>query len=323
MVEVSIIIVNYRSWEHLSNCLTSLGKINNFNLSYEVIVVDNKSDDGILVDFKIKFPTVYFIENSGNNGYANGCNVGAKNSQGAYLLFLNPDTIIGEKPIFSMLQLAKENVDYGIISCETINKKGKTENQVRFLPRLSTLFGLFRAIYKLLNRTKIIFEYNTSRKIISPEWVSGSLIFMSKIWFQKVNGWNEDYWMYFEDVDLCKRVQENGGKIVLTREVSIIHNHGGATRLNIKTAVLTKTEVLISKHVYIHNNFKGFIKYFSQFLVIFQNLITYFILAIVGVIFFFIPKLRLNIYLFKKLITSYLYMIIESTWLSKKSMNYK
>jgi GT2 family glycosyltransferase len=321
MLDISIIILNYKSWEHLDNCLHSIENICTTHFSFEIIVVDNKSDDGILSSFQTKFQKVNFIENTGNNGFANGCNLGAKNAKGSFYLFLNPDTLISETPIQLMLHLAKKHLDYGIISCETVNKTGKIENQVRFLPRFSTLFGSFRAIYKWVNQQKIKSEYNISKEVIFPEWVSGSLIFISKNWFEKIGGWNEDYWMYFEDVAICKQISEKGGKIALMRGASIVHNHGGASRLNIKTAIITKTEVLISKHVYINNNFKGFSKYISQIFVIVYNLISYFILAILGVIFFSIPKLKLNVYLFKNLVNYYFKVLKSGFWLSERSMN--
>lgn len=322
MAEVSIIIVNFKSWKHLENCLASIEKIDQTIVSFEVIVVDNCSNDGVLPDFKKNYSSIQFIENSGNNGFSNGCNLGAKNANGTFFMFLNPDTIINENSILLMLKLAKKNDDYGIVSCQTINKKGKSENQVRIFPKLMTLFGAFRAIYKLVNKSKIESDFNSSKDIVFPDWVSGSLIFMNKKWFDKVKYWNEDYWMYFEDVDLCKRVSEKGGRIVITRGANIIHNHGGASRINVKTAVITKSEVLISKHVYVKNNFKGIGKYISQIFLVFQNLVTYLLLAIIGLIFFFVPKLKLNIFLFKNLLSYYFRVVKKGSWLSMRSMNY-
>jgi len=319
--KISVIIVNYRSWKHLTNCLNSLVSIVTDTFLMEVIVVDNFSNDGLFKKYQQKYPTVNFIKNSGNNGFANGCNLGAKNGTGNYFLFLNPDTIVSENPISEMLNLAKKQYDFGIISCEQKNAKGSVEKQVRMFPRLLLLFGFSRAIFMVMNRSKIEDKFHKSKKIIFPDWVSGSVIFIGKSWFEKVGGWNEDYWMYSEDIDLCKRISEIGGKIALTRASYIIHNHGGASRLNSKTSALTKTEVLISSHVYIQSHFKGISKYFAQIIVVISLLISKSILAVLGLIFFFIPKLKMNYFIGINLIKYYISAITCRSWLSVRSMN--
>ena len=128
--------------------------------------------------------------------------------------------------------------------------------------------------------------------------------------------------MYFEDVDLSKKVRLAGGNIALLKEVEIIHNHGGSSRVNIKTATITKSEVLISKHVYLHNHFKGLERSLILSLLVFSNLLTNFFTALIGLVFFFVPKLRLNIYLFTILIAYYYSSYKHGTWLSKRSVNF-
>ena len=82
MVDISIVIVNYKSWNDLKDCLQSIITINSSKFTLETIVVDNQSNDGRLEEFKTLFPSILFIENSGNNGFANGCNLGASNAKG-------------------------------------------------------------------------------------------------------------------------------------------------------------------------------------------------------------------------------------------------
>jgi len=316
--KISVIIVNYKSWKHLTNCLNSLNAILSDSFKLEVIVVDNFSNDGLFSKYQQKYIFVEFIENSGNNGFANGCNLGAKNATGNYLLFLNPDTIASKEALLEMLNLSKNNDDYGIISCSQINPQGKKENEIRLFPSLETLFGITRAIYKKKYKNELNKQFEKSKEIIFPDWVSGSVIFMSKSWFNKVKGWNEDFWMYFEDVDLCKRVTEANGKIVVSRNVEIIHNHGGASRLNINTSAITKTEVIISKHVYINLHFKGFYKNTSLFLLIIFTLLSKLILGSIGLVFYPIPKMRLQFYLCIKIINYYLQVIYRGCWIIKK-----
>lgn len=287
-------------------------------LQLEVIIVDNCSNDGKLENFKKHFPNFSFIENSKNNGFANGCNVGTKNASGEYLFFLNPDTIISKEPILKMLAFLKAHKDCGIVSCNQKNRNGSYEKNIRFFPDLNTLFGFFRAIHKKRNHKKIDKENNA----MYPDWVSGAVVFISRYWFEKIKGWNEDFWMYYEDIDLSKKITDLGGKVALLTDTEIIHNHGASSRINIETATITKTEVLISKHVYINNHFRGSKHFILQVLLILTNLIGKLILAVFGIIFFFIPRLRVELNLCIHIIKYYFASIKHSTWLSTRSMNH-
>lgn len=317
-INISIVIVNYKSWQHLTNCLVSLEKIDAKDFNFEVIIIDNCSEDGLLSEFKIRYPNFKFIENSGNNGFANGCNLGVKNSSGDYLLFLNPDTIVSNIPILKMFQFLKKNSKYKMVSCKQKNKNGSYEKINRLFPDLSTLFGFFRAVKNIFS----ISNKTSYEKVIKTDWVSGAVILISKNWFDKVNGWNEDYWMYYEDVDLSKKVKDLGGEIGLLSDTEIFHNHGGASRKNSKTAIITKTEVIISKHVYFNTHFSGFKHFVIQFLLVLNIFISKFILSIIGIFFFFIPKLKRNIYLFREINKYYIAAWTNKTWLSKRSVNY-
>ena len=317
-IDVSFVIVNYKSDFHLKNCLNSINNIKPKDFNYEIIVVENSHLDNKLEILKKNYPIVNFFENSGNNGFANGCNLGAKKANGNFLLFLNPDTIVNQEAIKKMFFFLRENENVGIVSCNQKNNNGSFEKNIRFFPKLKTIFGLLRAI----NSKKLQSKIKKQEDVLYPDWVSGAVVFISRKWFNKVKGWNEDYWMYYEDVDLSKKVSDLGGEIALLTNVEIIHNHGGSSRINLKTASITKTEVLISKHVYINNHFKG-IKHFTlQLLIVLNNLIGKLTASFFGVILFFIPKLRLNVYLLKNLINYYLSSIFNSTWLSLRSMNH-
>ncbi len=323
MIDVSIVIVNYKSWDALTECLEALTTIYSNRFSFETIVVDNHSNDGKLETFQNLFPSINFIKNSGNNGFANGCNTGANLAKGEYLLFLNPDTVAGENAIYELLNSAKTNPDFGIVTCTQLNEKGKAYKEVRFFPSLKNLFGTFRAINKLFTKSKIKQDFNPEKTIIFPDWATGAVIFMSVAWYKKINGWNEKYWLYFEDVDICKRVANQGGKVALLRKSTILHKHGGASRINIKTKALTKTEVLISQHIYFNEHSKGFDRSLIQFLILLPLLFGKTLMALLGIIFFFVPKLKVNLYIFKNLFSYYISAIYNRTWTSPRSILYK
>lgn len=316
-IDISIVIVNYKSWKHLYNCLTSL-HFSFDNFSFEVIVIDNKSDDGKLSEFRENFSWVKFIENSGNNGFANGCNVGALASKGKYILFLNPDTIANEKVIYEMWNYAQKNYQVGVVSCMQKKSSGGYEKKYRRFPSLLTLFGLTRAVAKPFIKVPGYKEDG----VLFTDWVSGSVVFISREWYDQIQGWNEDYWMYFEDIDLCKRIAHSNGQIVLLENFELIHNHGGASRINLATSSITKTQVLISKHVYIDNHFTGLEKYLSHLLLILNNLLFKTLLSLLGLFFFFLRKLRLEQLIFIKLIKYYVGAMRNRTWLSSNSTNF-
>src|ERR1035437_2273862 len=125
MTDLSIIIVCYKGWERLSKCLDSLNSFSGNSFNAEVIIVDNKSDDQTIFDIAGKFPKFRFIYNSLNGGFANGCNVGARNASGEFLLFLNPDTVASEPEIKKLLRVITQNPDYELVSCRQINENGK------------------------------------------------------------------------------------------------------------------------------------------------------------------------------------------------------
>ena len=323
MIDISVVIVNYKSWNALRECLEAITAINNNTFILETIVVDNHSNDGEINHFKNIFPNVIFVQNTGNNGFSNGCNTGANVAKGEYLFFLNPDTIANENAIYVLWNTAKKNPDYGIVTCTQLNEKKNPYKEIRFFPSLKTLFGPFRALNLYFNKRKIEINFDKNKDIIFPEWATGAVIFMSKNWFVKVDGWNEKYWLYYEDVDICKKVIKQGGKIALLRNTSILHKHGGASRINIKTKALTKTEVLISQHVFFHEHTKGIERHIIQLLLLLSLFLEKTILALLGILFFFIPKIKVNIYIYKNLLAYYFSVIWNKSWDSPRSMLFK
>ena len=319
---ISVVIVNYKSWGYLDDCLTSLSNLNSPYFILDVIIVDNDVNSDKRIEFIEKYGDFLFVENSDNNGFANACNLGATSAKGDYILFLNPDTVITEEALRAMLFELVSNKEFGIVSCVQVNKTGAKEKQIRFFPSIKTIFGLFRALYRSRNKKQLSEKYSLDKTIIFPDWVSGSVVFISKEWFEKVGGWNEDYWMYYEDVSISKKVTEHGGKVALLRDVTIMHNHGGASRQNSRTSAITKSQVLISRHIYVHNNFSGGLRFLTQFLLIFYVLISKILLAIISLFLFFIPKMKTNFLLLRELCSYYIASIRYRTWLSIKSMNH-
>lgn len=321
-MDISVIIVNYRSWDSLKECLESFGKTSSSDYSFEVIVVDNDSADGRLENFKDEYPEVNFIKNSGNNGFANGCNTGASHARGSFLLFLNPDTRIEPGVLPELLKSYKSNPKIAVLSCLQINEADKYYNQKNSFPSFSRFFGLTRAVYRLFNKSSLRKKFEVKGKLFYPDWVTGAVVFISKEWFEKIDGWNEDYWMYLEDVDICKKAVAMGGKIAVTTEATIFHKHGGASRTNYRTKAITKSEVVISKHVYISNHFSGIKRPVLHLLLIIGVLSEKIFLSLI-LLLFAPSKAKLNFLILRKLLSYYRNAMSNNTWLSKRSVNYQ
>jgi GT2 family glycosyltransferase len=319
ITDLSIIIVCYKGWDKLHKCLESLDLFTGVHFSTEVIVVDNKSDDEIIYQTEARFSKFKFIYNKVNGGFANGCNLGAGKATGEFLLFLNPDTVASESEVEKLLSTAKQNPDFAIVSCRQVNAMGKESNATGEFPSILNLTGFERAIFK----KKKAAEHKHLQDISFPDWVSGSVLMIRQEIYRKIGGFDEDYWMYFEDVDLCRRVRNIGGEIAFCSNVSIEHNHGGSSRINLKTTSLTKTEVYISRHNYISKNKTGFEKFIIQTFLVINNLISGGIVALMGLILFFFPKVFSRTLIFGRLIKYYAGTLFRVSWISPRSVNYK
>jgi GT2 family glycosyltransferase len=308
---LSIIIVNYRSWDHLFNCLKSL----EFIADLEIIVVDNDSADGKIEEFKTRFPSVNFIEAEQNLGFGAACNLGAKYSTSEYLLFLNPDTVANEIALLAMRDFLVKNETYKIVSCKQTKK---IKGHFLLFPNLLRMFGLLRAIEVYFSKNKFEEKVSNGVKFIEPDWVSGSVLMLSKTWLNEIGGWSKEFWMYSEDLEICKKSEDNNGKMALLTEVEIYHKHGGSTRKNITTAAITKAEVIKSKHVYIQKHFEDSQKYLAHFVLIFSFVFVKTPLAVLGLLFFFIPKMKLQTEIFKQLFYHYFNAMRKGSWLSDR-----
>ncbi|MGD0755492.1 MAG: glycosyltransferase family 2 protein [Bacteroidales bacterium] len=328
MTDLSIIIVCYKGWERFNKCLDALDSFKGEHLKTEVIVVDNKSGEETIHKTEERFPKFRFINNDINGGFANGCNIGAKIASGEFILFLNPDTVASEPEIEKLLRTAKQNPEFGIVSCRQVNEKGKESIAYGQFPSMFNLTGFQRAIFgqrhsatgpeaSLAQPMR-----NPQSEISFPDWVSGSVILIRRETFNRLCGFDEDFWMYFEDIDLCRRVRDNDGEIAFCRDITIEHNHGGSSRINLKTTSLTKTEVSISRHVYISKHKTGAEKLLIQAFLILNNLISGGIMALIGLLMFFIPKVFSRTLIYCRLIRYYTGSLFRLSWISPRSVNF-
>lgn len=318
-LQISVIILNYQSWAKLELCLHGLEESHSLDLIKEIIVVDNASPTDLIIEFQTKFPNVKFVRNSGNNGFANGCNRGAVEASGNAYLFLNPDTIPNTDAIKELKTVKELFNQIAILSCSQTNDNGIPVGSGGQFKSIYTIWGWLRSI-----RRRIIKPDNRcsfSDKLERRDWVSGSVILIGKELFDKIGGWCEDYWMYSEDDDLCRRASINDKGVYILKKPTIVHSHGGSSRINIKVAAMTKSEVKISRHVYFSKYETGIKLFIIHLSLILKTIFELCFLSIVSIPLFFMPKIRLYPVLFKNMLQYYFLALQRRSWLSPRIHN--
>lgn len=233
-MDLSVIIVNYNVKHFLEQCLCSVEKAAR-QLSAEIIVVDNNSTDGSLAYLQPRFPAVHFIANTENTGFAKACNQGLAKATGQYLLFLNPDTIVPEDCFTSCIRFMKDQPGAGALGIRMVDGSGRflRESKRAFPSPLTSLYKL-SGLSRLFPRSRTFSRYHLGHL---PETdnnevdvLAGAFMFIRKEVLDKTGGFDEDFFMYGEDVDLSYRIQKAGYSNYYFAGSSIIHFKGESTR---------------------------------------------------------------------------------------------
>lgn len=223
---LNISIVNYNAGEYLLNCLESIEQVNN-EANIQVFVIDNDSDDGSFEKAKEKFLDFKFIKNKENLGFGKAHNIALERFDSEYILILNPDTKLQKGVLSKMLDFMDKNVGVGAATCKILLSDGKidlTAHRGFPTPLASFLYFLGdESLYHLTNRNL--------RQSHEVDAISGSFFLTRKSVLDKVGLFDEDYFMYAEDIDLCFRIKQAGFKIMYVPEVSIIHYKGVSSGL--------------------------------------------------------------------------------------------
>jgi N-acetylglucosaminyl-diphospho-decaprenol L-rhamnosyltransferase len=208
--------------------------------NYETIIVDNCSTDDSVRIIKDEFPSFMLICSQTNLGFGKANNLAVKYSQGKYLLFLNMDTILTEDTIERLSDYLKRYDDVGAIGSRITFEDGSYQLSFGKLPNLvvelldKIRYGLDRKWHRLFSG---IYDRQYS-KVREVGWVTGACLMMRRDVFEQIGGFDESFFMYFEDKDICKRVREAGFKVVYYPDTSLIHLLGGSSQ-GVKKSVNT------------------------------------------------------------------------------------
>lgn len=229
-MKLSIIIVNYNTNEFLEKCLTSLHSSIRLK-EHEVIVIDNASLVDPSIKMKDAFPFVHLIQNKANLGFAKANNIGIRKSKGEYILFLNPDTIVQNDVLLVMLAFMDAQSGAGAATCRVVLPNGKIDDAShRGFPTPWRAFSHFSGLSRIFPRSRIFAGYSMGwedlSKVHEVDACAGAFMMVRRDAGEQVGWWDEDYFWYGEDIDLCFRLKEKGWKIYFVPSVSVLHYKG-------------------------------------------------------------------------------------------------
>jgi GT2 family glycosyltransferase len=252
MSEVDIVIVNWNSGEFLKDSLESLIKFNKKKIG-QIIVVDNNSSDRS-ADILNKNNIIKIIKERKNHGFGKACNIGASHSRAEYLLFLNPDTRIFENTIKDILEFMdrKENSKIAICGAQMLDSSHNIVKSCSYFPNVSRLF--FKSIgldYFFKSKGLLMRDFDHKDSIFVDQ-IIGAFFLIRKEVFLKLNGFDERFFLYFEEVDLSLRSFRYGYKSFYNSKIKCFHK-GGVSTDNDK--VSRQKNYLISRIMYAKKHF--------------------------------------------------------------------
>lgn len=219
--ELSIIIVSYNTKEITKNCVVSIiNSLKNSSIKYEIIIVDNASTDGtIKLLTSLRVNKLKIIQNNKNLGFGKANNQGVKISQGEYILFLNSDIIVLNNAIEKLFNFYKQNEKmFNFLGGKLLNKDLTPQPSCGPMYYLPMIFAhlFLKGDYWRLTR----YSPNKTKKV---DWVSGACFLTKKEYFNKLGGFDEDIFMYMDEIDLFYRAKKQNFKIFFYPEAKFIH----------------------------------------------------------------------------------------------------
>ena len=234
MTDISVIIVTWNSSDEIVNCVNSvIGALQ--GLESELIIIDNYSaDDSFALVNKINFPNLNTVQNPENLGYTKAINQGIKLSKGKYVLLLNPDTVLNENSIKVMYDFLEANPAYGACAPLMKNPDGSIQYSVRNFPTYWRMFCEFSLLAYIFPQTKLFgswkakyMDYSLEQDIQQP--MAAAFMVRSEL-LAEIDNMDERFRMFFNDVDLCRKIYDAGFKISLLPSSVVMHEHGASIK---------------------------------------------------------------------------------------------
>jgi N-acetylglucosaminyl-diphospho-decaprenol L-rhamnosyltransferase len=231
-IELSIVIVNWKSREFLENCLESI-QANCNDLTYEIIVIDNASYDGCKEMLESQFADVVFIQSDENLGFARANNLAYNKSRGQNILFLNPDTKVQERALQTLMETLETIPDAGMVGAKLLNSDNTLQTTcITALPSIlnqALASNYLRNHFPSLSIWGMRPLYSEHQKVSQVEAISGACMLAKREILDSIGCFTTDYFMYAEDMDLCIKVNKMGAKIYYVPEAVVVHYGGGSS----------------------------------------------------------------------------------------------
>ncbi|MDI6032774.1 glycosyltransferase family 2 protein [Flavobacterium sp. LB2P84] len=232
-MQLSVIILNYNVRYFLEQCVLSVQSALE-TIDGEIIVIDNNSPDDSFAMMKQRFPNVKLIQNNENVGFPKGNNIGVAQAKGEYICILNPDTVVAEDTFTKVLAFAQKQPDLGILGCKLIDGTGKfLPESKRSVPTPWVAFTKITGLYKLFPKSGTFGKYyaqhlneNQTGKV---DILVGAFMFMKRDLYLELGGFDEDCFMYSDDIDLSYRVLKEGKSNYYFHDTTVIHYKGEST----------------------------------------------------------------------------------------------
>ena len=229
---LAIIIVNWNSKDYVARCVESIARCT-LDINHEIVVIDSGSFDGCGELLGRIAPSARFIQNADNVGFAAANNIAARTSRSEWLLFLNPDTEVSPDAIQQLLDASRSLENAGILGTRLLNTDGTL--QTSCVMPFPSLFGLLlNSDYMLriapnLHPFQSALSFASSREPTTVDAISGACMLVRRSVFEQIGEFSEDYFMYCEDIDLCRAAVRHGYRNYYVPSAYIVH-HGGGSR---------------------------------------------------------------------------------------------
>lgn len=232
-MQLSVIILNYNVRYFLELCVLSVDKAIQ-NLDAEIIVIDNNSSDDSCAMMKQRFPNIKLIENKENSGFPKGNNIAVAQAQGDYICILNPDTVVAEDTFEKVLTFAKNQTDLGIVGCKLIDGTGKfLPESKRGVPTpwvaFTKIFGLYKIFPNSTWFNRYYAQHLNQNQTGKVDILVGAFMLMKRELYTELGGFDENCFMYSDDIDLSYMVLQKGKSNYYFHETTVIHYKGEST----------------------------------------------------------------------------------------------
>jgi len=260
---LSIIIVNYKTPHLVLKCVKSVKDTIDFKLDYEIIVVDNNSQDESEQIVKKAFDDIIWINKSDNDGFGRANNVGINNSKGEFVLLLNSDVVVCTNTINECLKKIESNQKTGILGCKLLNDDGSSQKSVYY--HFADLKSQFEK--------NLFFDYFFKFKKTNIRAIMGSFMLIPKHVLIETGLFDPDFFMYSEEIELCNRIIMQGYKLEYFDAVYAYHKHGASS----KNPIWEQNQRMLSNALLILK-LNGYFIYIIYFLISILNSAVNFVL---------------------------------------------